>query len=95
MTEAAQQLLFFYDISASHTSRRQTHVPLQIQYNTTSHNRIFRPCRNTMQQTKTNLMPVRALLLGHTVQVNESHYSVSDKRRLDKIKETLRKREVI
>ena len=37
----------------------------------------------------------RALLLGHTVQVNESHYSVSDKRRLDKIKETLRKREVI
>ena len=40
-------------------------------------------------------MPDRALLLGHTVQVNESHYSVSDKRRLDKIKETLRKREVI
>ena len=37
----------------------------------------------------------RALLLGHTVQVNESHYSVSDKRRLDKIKETLQKREVI
>ena len=29
MTEAAQQLLFFYDISAPHTSRRQTHVPLQ------------------------------------------------------------------
>ena len=40
-------------------------------------------------------MPDRALLLGHTVQVNESHYSVSDKRRLDKIKETLQKREVI
>ena len=37
----------------------------------------------------------RALLLGHTVQVNESRYSVSDKRRLERIKDTLQKREVI
>ena len=31
----------------------------------------------------------RALLLGHTVQTNEATYSVSDKRRLDGIRERL------
>ena len=32
----------------------------------------------------------RALILGHEVQTNESHYSLTDKRRLDDIKERLK-----
>ena len=31
----------------------------------------------------------RALILGHAVQTNETHYSVSDKRRLDHLKESI------
>ncbi len=35
----------------------------------------------------------RALILGHEVQTNESHYSLTDKRRLDSIKERIQKKE--
>ena len=61
----------------------------------TTNNHAFRISYNTTLIDAGLSSADRALLLGHTVQVNESHYSVSDKRRLDKIKETLQKREVI
>lgn len=35
----------------------------------------------------------RALILGHEVQTNEAHYSLTDKRRLDRIKDRLNKEE--
>lgn len=35
----------------------------------------------------------RALILGHNVQTNEAHYSLTDKRRLDRIKRRLNKEE--
>ena len=35
----------------------------------------------------------RALILGHEVQTNEAHYSLTDKRRLNDIKERLNKEE--
>ena len=35
----------------------------------------------------------RALILGHAVQTNEHHYSVSDRRRLEEIRQKMKKRE--
>ena len=35
----------------------------------------------------------RALILGHEVQTNEAHYSLTDKRRLNTIKDRLNKEE--
>ncbi|MCR5594599.1 MAG: hypothetical protein K6G12_02020 [Lachnospiraceae bacterium] len=35
----------------------------------------------------------RALILGHEVQTNETHYSLTDKRRLNNIKDRLNKEE--
>ena len=35
----------------------------------------------------------RALILGHEVQTNESHYSLTDKRRLNSIKERIKNEE--
>ena len=36
---------------------------------------------------------VRATLLGHTVQTNECHYSLTDRRRLNQIKDLLEGRQ--
>ena len=56
---------------------------------------IFRICYNTSLIDAGLSSADRALLLGHTVQVNESYYSVSDKRRIDSIRDILKKREVL
>ncbi len=55
----------------------------------TSNNHAFRIAYNSKLIEK-GLSPAdRALILGHAVQTNEHHYSVSDKRRLDEIREKL------
>ena len=55
----------------------------------TSNNHAFRVAHNSKLIEK-GLSPAdRAMLLGHAVQTNEHHYSVSDKRRLDEIKQKL------
>ena len=35
----------------------------------------------------------RALILGHEVQTNEAHYSLTDKRRLEELKKRITKKE--
>ena len=53
----------------------------------TSNNHAFRIAYNSMLIEK-GLSPAdRALILGHAVQTNEHYYSVSDKRRLDEIRQ--------
>jgi integrase len=55
----------------------------------TSNNHAFRIAFNSKLIEK-GLSPAdRALILGHAVQTNEHHYSVSDKRRLDDIRQKL------
>lgn len=55
----------------------------------TSNNHAFRIAFNSKLIEK-GLSPAdRALILGHAVQTNEHHYSVSDKRRLDTIRQKM------
>lgn len=55
----------------------------------TRNNHAFRIAFNS-QMIEKGLSPAdRALILGHAVQTNEHHYSVSDKRRLEEIKQKL------
>ena len=55
----------------------------------TSNNHAFRIAYNSRLIEK-GLSPAdRALILGHAVQTNEHHYSISDRRRLDEIRQKL------
>ena len=55
----------------------------------TSNNHAFRIAFNS-KLIKKGLSPAdRALILGHAVQTNEHHYSISDRRRLDDIRQRM------
>lgn len=55
----------------------------------TSHNHAFRVAFNS-RMIRSNIPATdRALVLGHEVQTNEEHYSITDSRRLDVIKQEL------
>lgn len=56
---------------------------------TTTNNHAFRLAFNTRMIDLGFSSAERALILGHAVQTNETHYSVSDKRRLDHLKESI------
>ena len=55
----------------------------------TSNNHAFRIAFNSRLIERGLSAADRALILGHAVQTNEHHYSVSDKRRLDEIRQQL------
>ena len=55
----------------------------------TSNNHAFRIAFNSLLIEKELSSADRALILGHAVQTNEQHYSVSDRRRLEKIRQKI------
>ena len=55
----------------------------------TSNNHAFRVAFNSKLIEKELSSADRALILGHAVQTNEQHYSVSDRRRLERIRQRI------
>ena len=55
----------------------------------TSHNHAFRVAVNSKLIEKGFSASDRAMLLGHSVETNERHYSVTDKRRLEDIRQKM------